>query len=83
MNELIKVTYNNGSPLPEFNNAAQVHVKIWSQVSSSGSYYLVWIFFLLLAKQSSLYPKLRFTFFFSGYSPVPNLTIVNKIYLDH
>lgn len=24
MDELIKVTYNNGNPLPEFNNAAQV-----------------------------------------------------------
>lgn len=24
LGELIKVTYNNGNPLPEFNNAAQV-----------------------------------------------------------
>lgn len=24
MDELIRVTYNNGNPLPEFNNAAQV-----------------------------------------------------------
>lgn len=24
MDELVKVTYNNGNPLPEFNNAAQV-----------------------------------------------------------
>ena len=24
LNELVKVTYNNGNPLPEFNNAAQV-----------------------------------------------------------
>lgn len=25
MDELVKVTYNNGNPLPEFNNAAQVY----------------------------------------------------------
>ena len=25
MEELIKATYNNGNPLPEFNNAAQVN----------------------------------------------------------
>lgn len=24
LDELVKVTYNNGNPLPEFNNAAQV-----------------------------------------------------------
>jgi len=32
MEELIKVTYNNGNPLPEFNNAAQVFellVLVW------------------------------------------------------
>lgn len=27
MDELVKVTYNNGNPLPEFNNAAQVCVR--------------------------------------------------------
>lgn len=25
LEELVKVTYNNGNPLPEFNNAAQVN----------------------------------------------------------
>ncbi|KAM7467284.1 hypothetical protein LguiB_014846 [Lonicera macranthoides] len=38
MNELIKVTYNNGSPLPEFNNAAQVwnHDFFWESMQPGG-----------------------------------------------
>ena len=30
MDELVKATYNNGNPLPEFNNAAEVHIKLVS-----------------------------------------------------
>ncbi|XP_038984611.1 superoxide dismutase [Fe] 2, chloroplastic-like isoform X2 [Phoenix dactylifera] len=38
MEELIKVTYNNGNPLPEFNNAAQVwnHDFFWESMQSGG-----------------------------------------------
>lgn len=34
MDELVKETYNNGNPLPEFNNAAEVLVKLiaWYQL---------------------------------------------------
>lgn len=28
LDELVKVTYNKGNPLPEFNNAAQVNVPL-------------------------------------------------------
>lgn len=28
LDELVKVTYNNGNPLPEFNNAAEVLIKL-------------------------------------------------------
>ena len=28
IDELVKVTYNNGNPLPEFNNAAQVLTRL-------------------------------------------------------
>lgn len=34
MEELIRVTYNNGNPLPEFNNAAQVCRVCHSHLSS-------------------------------------------------
>ncbi|KAK9105868.1 hypothetical protein Scep_022712 [Stephania cephalantha] len=39
MEELIKVTYNNGNPLPEFNNAAQVwnHDFFWESMQPGGS----------------------------------------------
>ncbi|KAK4402810.1 U4/U6 small nuclear ribonucleoprotein Prp31 [Sesamum angolense] len=38
MDELIKVTYNNGNPLPEFNNAAQVwnHDFFWESMQPGG-----------------------------------------------
>nr|CAD1842987.1 unnamed protein product [Ananas comosus var. bracteatus] len=38
MEELIKVTYNNGNPLPEFNNAAQVwnHDFFWESMQPDG-----------------------------------------------
>lgn len=38
MEELIKVTYNNGNPLPEFNNAAQVwnHDFFWESMQPNG-----------------------------------------------
>lgn len=38
MDELVKVTYNNGNPLPEFNNAAQVwnHDFFWESMQPGG-----------------------------------------------
>ncbi|KAG6713702.1 superoxide dismutase [Fe] 3, chloroplastic isoform X2 [Carya illinoinensis] len=38
MDELVKVTYNNGNPLPEFNNAAQVwnHDFFWDSMQPGG-----------------------------------------------
>ncbi|XP_004501984.2 superoxide dismutase [Fe] 3, chloroplastic-like isoform X2 [Cicer arietinum] len=38
MDELIKVTYNNGNPLPEFNNAAEVwnHDFFWESMQPGG-----------------------------------------------
>lgn len=38
MEELIKATYNNGNPLPEFNNAAQVynHDFFWESMQPGG-----------------------------------------------
>ncbi|KAK1304797.1 hypothetical protein QJS10_CPB11g02235 [Acorus calamus] len=38
MEELVKVTYNNGNPLPEFNNAAQVwnHDFFWESMQPDG-----------------------------------------------
>ncbi|CAI9115036.1 OLC1v1015870C1 [Oldenlandia corymbosa var. corymbosa] len=38
LDELIKVTYNNGNPLPEFNNAAQVwnHDFFWESMQPGG-----------------------------------------------
>lgn len=38
MNELVKVTYNNGNPAPEFNNAAQVwnHDFFWESMQPGG-----------------------------------------------
>ncbi|KAI3467507.1 hypothetical protein Pfo_024170 [Paulownia fortunei] len=38
MDELIRVTYNNGNPLPEFNNAAQVwnHDFFWESMQPGG-----------------------------------------------
>ncbi|XP_072988628.1 superoxide dismutase [Fe] 2, chloroplastic-like [Typha latifolia] len=38
MEELIKVTYNNGNPLPEFNNAAQIwnHDFFWESIQPDG-----------------------------------------------
>ncbi|KAK3422020.1 superoxide dismutase [Fe] 3, chloroplastic isoform X2 [Eucalyptus grandis] len=38
LDELVKVTYNNGSPLPEFNNAAQVwnHDFFWESMQPGG-----------------------------------------------
>ncbi|PKI34249.1 hypothetical protein CRG98_045348 [Punica granatum] len=38
MDELIKATYNNGNPLPEFNNAAQVwnHNFFWESMEPRG-----------------------------------------------
>ncbi|XP_020098069.1 superoxide dismutase [Fe] 2, chloroplastic [Ananas comosus] len=38
MEELIKVTYNNGNPIPEFNNAAQVwnHDFFWESMQPDG-----------------------------------------------
>ncbi|GLT96595.1 hypothetical protein SLE2022_142050 [Rubroshorea leprosula] len=38
MNELVKATYNNGNPLPEFNNAAQVwnHDFFWESMQPGG-----------------------------------------------
>ncbi|KAL1832689.1 hypothetical protein ACET3Z_002340 [Daucus carota] len=40
MEELIKVTYNNGNPLPEFNNAAQVwnHDFFWESMQPGGGH---------------------------------------------
>ncbi|XP_043696105.1 superoxide dismutase [Fe] 3, chloroplastic [Telopea speciosissima] len=39
LDELVKVTYNNGNPLPEFNNAIQVwnHDFFWESMQPSGS----------------------------------------------
>lgn len=31
MDELVKVTYNNGNPSPEFNNAAQVSERLFAR----------------------------------------------------
>lgn len=38
MDELVKITYNNGNPLPEFNNAAQVwnHDFFWESMQPGG-----------------------------------------------
>ncbi|KAF6146532.1 hypothetical protein GIB67_008818, partial [Kingdonia uniflora] len=38
MEELVKITYNNGNPLPEFNNAAQVwnHDFFWESMQPDG-----------------------------------------------
>lgn len=44
MDELIKVTYNNGNPLPEFNNAAQViivHILIFLTVLITTSNFMI------------------------------------------
>ena len=34
MDELVKVTYNNGNPFPEFNNAAQVCQRLVASCST-------------------------------------------------
>ena len=39
--ELVKATYNNGNPLPEFNNAAQVSTKSLANLYT----FLDWIIF--------------------------------------
>ncbi|CAA6659978.1 unnamed protein product [Spirodela intermedia] len=40
LDELVKVAYNNGNPLPEFNNAAQVwnHNFFWESMQPDGGY---------------------------------------------
>lgn len=39
--ELVKATYNNGNPLPEFNNAAQVSARLLASLCT----FLDWIIF--------------------------------------